>query len=869
MGVPRKEPLDRSGRGHGNQTDHAAGAVVPIWALAAVGAPMFGVFASSAISLHGIRGLPLWGWLLILCTAYLVGVWAYEPDQSAPRWCSRACLGMALVAVPLAGCTHVLDTYDLPKQTTSTVLTVAMLLTWTVTRIVERGRPEPVQPLAAAACILMYTSAVCSLGWAVNTMVGLFEAGRILLGVGTLLVVHDLARRPGHAWRILTICGATATTVCCLAAVQSLEVEVPGFPQVVRPAATFGNKNMATEYLVLFLAVGPALVLWGRNLVHVGAGFVVTLLMTYVLAAARTRADWVAGLVSLTVLGFAWAVQRGVALSGYRWVPKDSSIARSPWELEQQRLLQQVPRHGLLLAVLLTGFLMAPMVGWMMRATGQGTGPSLQSAVESALDTSRGSTQWRLVAWANTVKMCLAYPIAGVGGANWQYLYPLWHRSYGRDPTFDTHTQATTLHNDFLQYWAELGVPGELGFVGLFVSAVLAFMGCVRILEHDWGPIGVVGTAGVLAAGAEACFSLPFKLAAPTLMFWVLLALTIRAGRAEQALRDEAPGAGPGEPPRGSVATAPLLLLAVGFGSIFFGHWAIKELESSAHLRLAYGHSAKNRWAEAAAEFEAAAEDFPFVYNPYLLLGRAYYQVGQMRLAVAANYMALRYHPNHCNIHYNLANCYREMGALKEALAAFDRSLEIYPANADAWNNRGNILKALGRIPEALSSFERALAENGQLLEALLNRGNLLMETQSVSEGRALLRKALAINPKFYRAHQALANWALRTRDLETAINEYWAVIKQDPNCIEALNNLGAAYWQKGDARNATEVYERAIRLRHTFAPAYFGLGGIHYRTGRRADALLDYQQFLRYWPQNDGNRNLAQQRLQELQKAR
>ncbi|MBN1295639.1 tetratricopeptide repeat protein [bacterium] len=48
----------------------------------------------------------------------------------------------------------------------------------------------------------------------------------------------------------------------------------------------------------------------------------------------------------------------------------------------------------------------------------------------------------------------------------------------------------------------------------------------------------------------------------------------------------------------------------------------------------------------------------------------------------------------------------------------------------------------------------------------------------------------------------------------ERAVKEYRRVLKADPRDVEALNNLGILYYEKGDITRSMEMYERAVKIR-------------------------------------------------------
>jgi tetratricopeptide (TPR) repeat protein len=50
--------------------------------------------------------------------------------------------------------------------------------------------------------------------------------------------------------------------------------------------------------------------------------------------------------------------------------------------------------------------------------------------------------------------------------------------------------------------------------------------------------------------------------------------------------------------------------------------------------------------------------------------------------------------------------------------------------------------------------------------------------------------------------------------EIEKAVKQYRLVIKLNPNDVEALNNLGRLFYDKGDFTRAMEVFEKAVKIR-------------------------------------------------------
>src|SRR5271168_2712443 len=87
----------------------------------------------------------------------------------------------------------------------------------------------------------------------------------------------------------------------------------------------------------------------------------------------------------------------------------------------------------------------------------------------------------------------------------------------------------------------------------------------------------------------------------------------------------------------------------------------------------------------------------------------------------------------------------------------------------------------------------------------------------------------------------------LDRNDYENAKNELSAAIRVDPNCTDALNNLGVVFLRTQALEKAKSLFEQALRLEPHFAPSLSNLAEIYYLQNDPDDAILLYKEALAY----------------------
>jgi len=132
--------------------------------------------------------------------------------------------------------------------------------------------------------------------------------------------------------------------------------------------------------------------------------------------------------------------------------------------------------------------------------------------------------EFRYYHWVNTLMMIKQNPISGVGIGNWRFTYPLYYKSFAKDPLFNYRMQVRKTHNDYLQLAAECGIPALALFLLLWGRQfyLLRYSTAESDGKEDWRlPL----TASLLAFSVIMFFSFPMQMAYSRMFCFFLLAL--------------------------------------------------------------------------------------------------------------------------------------------------------------------------------------------------------------------------------------------------------------------------------------------------------------------------------------------------------
>jgi tetratricopeptide (TPR) repeat protein/branched-subunit amino acid transport protein len=180
----------------------------------------------------------------------------------------------------------------------------------------------------------------------------------------------------------------------------------------------------------------------------------------------------------------------------------------------------------------------------------------------------------------------------------------------------------------------------------------------------------------------------------------------------------------------------------------------------------------------------------------------------------------------------NLGIYYEQSGQLDKSIQFYQKTAQLAPLFPNAYINLGNVYHKKKQFDKAVSYMLRAVQLEPDSSLALYNLGNIYREASKEPEAIEAYKKALYYNPRY----------------------------------IEAANNLANIYFKNDQYKEAIDAYKRALDIDPTFGMAYYNLGLAYEGLNNMAQALVNFEQFVRYW---DGDRRYigtAQQKIANIQ---
>ncbi|PYV25718.1 MAG: hypothetical protein DMG24_08680 [Acidobacteria bacterium] len=168
--------------------------------------------------------------------------------------------------------------------------------------------------------------------------------------------------------------------------------------------------------------------------------------------------------------------------------------------------------------------------------------------------------------------------------------------------------------------------------------------------------------------------------------------------------------------------------------------------------------------------------------------------------------------------HYTQGVILWQQGKLDEAATEFRAAIRLRPGYAQAHSILGSVLRQKGDLEGALDELHQAVALDANDAAAHQSLGTVYRQKGDTAKAQEEFQKAETLNKAQMNLQAATLTTntgakQLRNGDLEGAIEKFHAALKLSPDFAAAHFQLALALRQKGDARQATEEFEKAYRL--------------------------------------------------------
>ncbi len=269
------------------------------------------------------------------------------------------------------------------------------------------------------------------------------------------------------------------------------------FLQTAGPGATFGNRNMASHFIVVTFPLSLVLLLAAKTNFKVILYSLTTFVGCWFVIYTFARQAYVALILELLLLGAFFLLDH--------------------YKNNKQSLLNNLvnkPIKKIALVVIVISLVIVSNIG----------GES-KSKIDRLQSINVDGGYSRFPAWVNTLEMIKDNPITGVGIGQWSQSYPLYYDKAMKDVIFNEKAKLARLHNDYLETFANVGLVGYLFLIWLLLLIGKKIIRVLTDFNHQ-NRIQVLGvTLGLVGFSVVAMFSFPIRVYLPAFLVLVYFSI--------------------------------------------------------------------------------------------------------------------------------------------------------------------------------------------------------------------------------------------------------------------------------------------------------------------------------------------------------
>jgi tetratricopeptide (TPR) repeat protein len=174
------------------------------------------------------------------------------------------------------------------------------------------------------------------------------------------------------------------------------------------------------------------------------------------------------------------------------------------------------------------------------------------------------------------------------------------------------------------------------------------------------------------------------------------------------------------------------------------------------------------------------------------------------------------------------------------------------PPEARTAFEKGRIALSEKKPNAATSYFKKAVEIYPGFHDAHMSLGQLYMDAGEWEKAEGSLRQAVKVNPKSVTAMVSLGEVYRRLKKYSEGEQVLVEALKLDNNSWESNFTLGRIHWELKDIVKAGRYVARAIELQPNVAESHLLAGNIFVRAGLPAQALIEYEEYLRLAPNGE-----------------
>jgi len=198
------------------------------------------------------------------------------------------------------------------------------------------------------------------------------------------------------------------------------------------------------------------------------------------------------------------------------------------------------------------------------------------------------------------------------------------------------------------------------------------------------------------------------------------------------------------------------------------------------------------------------------------------------------------------NFFLNFANFYAQTNRAESAVVNYEKAHKLNSNNLDALYNWALTLNQLGKYKLAITIINKAILLNDKLAQFHNVLGNAYKNLEQYEEAISAFNNAITASPlDFYAWHNLGVTYRIMGKP-EKSVSCYHKVMSAGANIPEFHFNLGCAYYDLADIKQAEKALKQAIKLRPNYVMAHEAINNLYWENSQKNDFLQSYNLYMK-----------------------
>jgi len=194
------------------------------------------------------------------------------------------------------------------------------------------------------------------------------------------------------------------------------------------------------------------------------------------------------------------------------------------------------------------------------------------------------------------------------------------------------------------------------------------------------------------------------------------------------------------------------------------------------------------------------------------------------------------------NFFLNFANFYAQTNRAESAVVNYEKAHNLNSSNLDTLYNWALILNQQGKYRLAITIIDKAIALNDKLAQFHNVLGNAHKNLEHYDEAINAFNDAIIASPTdFYAWHNLGVTYRIIGKPKE-AISCYHKVMSAGASIPEFHFNLGCAYYDLAEIKQAEKALKQAIQLRPNYVMAHEAINNLYWENSQKKEFLAKLQ---------------------------